>query len=738
MRACAPATCPSSARPASSSTSPCAAEQRVAQAQVGPRAVLHAGDDDDVPLAPRRARRREHRHRAAAGPAGGEGVGRAGPGTRGGRRTRAAAPAAAGRRRSRPRGTGPARRPGRGPRAHRPDRRRAPPGATPRPARRRTTAPTGRSARSRRGSSPPARPAASTSARRRGPRRTVAGSVAVRAGSPSISTSSASDARPPPPASSSARRARRSRRSPTASAPPYGEVSSAVAASASSVPGSSAQRSGEQQRSDRGLLAQRDVAAQHRHRDRRARERASQGGHLAAGPRDHGHPVPRHAALEVRAAQRVRDVRGLLGGAGQHRDPRRPRGSATWTGPVGFAGPGHRAAVPDARHRTDLLGDRRGHRAQRRALPPGRGQHERLGTELAEPASGPGRPAHQRGGRAAEGLHGLVGVGEQDDPGAVVGQDAQQPRGGRRALLVVVDHDQPPPRPRGAGDLPVPGEQRLGGLVDDDRGVEPLAGVRGRLPQAGDVEVLAVQPRGGHPLGALVPPAQRREVGRGQPALGGPHEQVAQLVAEAAQAEDVRGHGRGPVQRDAVARGVAGQQLAEQVVLLGAGDEGGRRLAEVGGPHPQDRERRRRGRPDHRLPGGALQPGREAVADVGRGAPGRDEHEDVVGGESQPVGRGDDRLDRGRRLAGAGRAEHQQGVRLGSRHAVDDGALVRVQRHRPLRRDRGPHEADGGGVEGGGAAHRRITSRATDTPRRDGPGRDSAPRTPRRAAATCQ
>ena len=254
----------------------------------------------------------------------------------------------------------------------------------------------------------------------------------------------------------------------------------------------------------------------------------------------------------MRGAQRVRDVCGLLRRARQQRHPR--DGDVvphTWHA---GAGSRRRAPVPDRTDGADLLGHGRRHRAQLGSLTPGDAEHQLVRAELAEPVAVDHGPAHQRGRSAAKRLDGAVRVGEQRDPGAVVGQHAQEPRGRRGALLMVVHHDQSPPGPGLTGDLVLPRRERLARLVDHDGRIEPGPGVGGRLAQQRHVEVFAVQVGRGHPLTTPGLPPEPGQIGGGQPTLRGAHQQVAQLVAERPQAEHVRGHGGRPVERDAVAR----------------------------------------------------------------------------------------------------------------------------------------------------------------------------------------
>ncbi len=247
---------------------------------------------------------------------------------------------------------------------------------------------------------------------------------------------------------------------------------------------------------------------------------------------------------------------------------------------------GHR---PEGAH---ARGHRGGDLAEPRAVPPHRAEDEPFGAQLAGPVAVDRRAGDQCWAGAAESLDCHVGVAQQQQPGAVIGQHPQQPGRRRGALLVVVHHDQPPAWPRGRGDLVVPGEERLGRLVDHHGGVVPGAHVGRSRAQQRDVEVLLVEPRGGHPGRPVVARAQLGEVDRHEAAFGRAHQQVAQLVAEGAQAQGLGGDGGRPLERGALPLGMAGEQLREQQVLLGAGDQRGRRVAQQRGLGAQHGERR--------------------------------------------------------------------------------------------------------------------------------------------------
>ena len=267
------------------------------------------------------------------------------------------------------------------------------------------------------------------------------------------SASSSSLVRPPPFSSSILRSARRSRRSPTASAPPIGDrtVSTATSGSSASVAPRARSRTTSSSASNGRTATS----------SRTGRSVAGPGTGTPAAistrrkvavrpcPRtmtaisDHGMPNS-----QVRLAQLGGDVAGLLAHRAQqpHVDlatGASGRGTALEATPEGAdlaarpwlprrprpAGAGMPWAAPGcAAHR------RRVHR--RAARPRGsRSTPGQLGPAVAEVA---------RVG-AAEGLHGAVGVAEQDQVEARSGHGAQQPRRGRGELLGVVDDHEAQP-----------------------------------------------------------------------------------------------------------------------------------------------------------------------------------------------------------------------------------------------------------------------------------------------------
>ena len=258
-------------------------------------------------------------------------------------------------------------------------------------------------------------------------------------------------------------------------------------------------------------------------------------------------------------------------------------------------------------------------------------------------------------------------------------QHVQQP--GRRdgRLLVVVDHHEVPGGPRHLGELLLPRLQRVRGLVHHPGRVVPGAGVGRADPEGRDVQVLLVQLRRHHPLRAAVAAAQRVEVHRPQAPLGGTHQQVAQLLAQPPQAEGLGGQVRRQPELRPLAGQVPLQQLREHQVLLRAGDEGGRGLAEGHLAVPQHRERRGRRGAHHRRADRAARAGGDLVAQPGSPASRRREDQDAG-----RVGARRDRLHRDaprhRGPPGPGSADHERDGRAAGR--LDRGRLGLVQDER--------------------------------------------------------
>ena len=433
------------------------AEQRVAQAQVGPDALLDARDHDDVPLRPRprprsAARPRRRRRRAPRGSPPG------GPATAGARGTprrrlrqavdellrgreqcehrvqvtvRAGAPGAAGERAAAPR-LGEARR---GPEGPEHVQRRG--------------------ARLRQGRpSRPQHPASRGTGRRSGGQRrgTRAAPRAPRRGAGRSSGT-------PPPATSSARSARRSRRSPTASTPPRGESSTAP---------SSASWSGRARTRARaaagGRRAPRAAGRRCPPRDRHLRASS------ARRSSDTWHPTGRRPPCGPRARRRA-------GGpsAGRARRTRPPGRATARRGPASSRSP----ARPTRRARCRRPAPRissvtaRDHRPDR-PVPPHAGQDHRRPREGARARCRRGGARSTSAGVAPRNVWTATSGSASSTSSAPSSHErVQEPCGRRGHLLVVVHHDAAATRPAAARHLRVPGAQGLGGLVHDHGRVEP-------------------------------------------------------------------------------------------------------------------------------------------------------------------------------------------------------------------------------------------------------------------------
>ncbi len=466
---------------------------------------------------------------------------------------------------------------------------------------------------------------------------------------------------------------------------------------------------GREERRDRRLVAQRDVGAEQRHGDRGGDELAAQRREPRPRARDDGHPVPGGAVQQVLRAQLAGDERGLLRDGREHRDLH-GRDAGADVGrlartPVGV--PRRGATVHRSGDGADLRGHAAGHLAQRRALAPGGAQHGDARAQLAPARAVPpgrgGRPAHEPRARAAERLHRGVGVAEQHEARAVVVQHVQEARGRDRRLLVVVDDHEVPARPGGVGHLVVPGEQGLRGLVDDDRRVEPRPGVGRARAQGGDVEVLREELGAERPLRAVVALAEGGEVGRGQAALRRAHEEVAELLAQPPETERLLGQARGQRERGAEVREaaveVALQELGEHEVLLRAGDQRGGGLAQRGRALAQDGEGRGRGGAHQRRADRAARAGRQAVTERGGGAARRGEEEHALGRDAVAQGREHDLL-RDEGLARPGCAHHEGGP--GAGRGGERRALGVVEHRVGLELARPRDEAGGGRRPGHG------------------------------------
>ena len=177
----------------------------------------------------------------------------------------------------------------------------------------------------------------------------------------------------------------------------------------------------------------------------------------------------------------------------------------------------------------------------------------------------------------AERLDRHVRVADEDEVRTGRGEDAQQPGSGEGQLLGVVDDDEPH-----VGAYP---RERLRVVLEQvGRGGEDPGRVVGAGPGEGrDLVVLAQHLRRGDPLGAAVLGSEGGQLVGLDAVLDRPHEQVAQLGAEPPLVQGDP-HVLGPRRRGGVARGVAGEQLTEDDVLLGTADQPGRRRRRGGPP----------------------------------------------------------------------------------------------------------------------------------------------------------
>ena len=295
---------------------------------------------------------------------------------------------------------------------------------------------------------------------------------------------------------------------------------------------------------------------------------------------------------------------------------------------------------------------------------------------------------------AAEGLDRDVRVTEQDDAGATHGDDAEQPHGRRGQFLGLVDDDEPDSLVQPVEGAPVLLEQVA------DRGEQP-GGVVGAVPAQGrDLVVLAQHPRRRDPLGPCMVLPQLGELVRPLRVLDGPHEQIAQLVAEAAGRQRLAQLLR-PLGTGHLTRGVPGEQVAQHDVLLRTVQQAGSRLAaqhRLGAQHPEAEGLPRAG---EGLGAGAAQTRRHLLPELGRGAAARRQQEARVGANALGAHRLCDDLDRQGRLAGAGSPEHAKNRGGG----VQDCLLARVELHSSRCGCRSATEDD----------HRWIPSRPADT-----------------------
>ncbi len=461
-----------------------------------------------------------------------------------------------------------------------------------------------------------------------------------------------------------------------------------------------------EQRQHRRVLDQRQLVARHLDRDAgRAESPAQRRDAGAARADEHGHPVPRDAVLEVGAAEQVGEVLGLgaLGVEGQH-----PRQA--------------------------LVGGLRGDRAQERLA---RGQVDRarepdapgdaLGGDEQPRAEAARRPQrHDRGRRAVgarevrreledaahlrapEPVDRLVRVTDHDQVAAVAGQRAEQRDLAGVGVLVLVDEHVP--------ELPAQ-VVAMGRRLDD--GAPDQVGVVGRgLVVEVDEVALEEQPRGDvrRQPGGL--PERDQLVGL-QALLPRAGQHHLHLAREAAGLQ-------GPVEllgpRHRLRR--AAQQLADDDVLLGRGQQPEGCAVELAGGVPPDQPVGERvdGRA-HRRARRAAQPRGDPVAELLGGLAREGQRQHLRRVRAAGLDAVDDRLDQRRGLAGARAGEHEQRAAL----VVDDPLLVVVE-HGRQRRRAVAHQAVGGPrahgahLAIGGRQGRRADGVWSQTPTKRGPG----------------
>ena len=408
----------------------------------------------------------------------------------------------------------------------------------------------------------------------------------------------------------------------------------------------------------------------------------------AARPDQDRHPLPRDAVLEVGAAQQVGQPLGLraLGVVGEHLDAAVAVRS------------GHGLRREERRAR--LGGDAAGQREP--ARDPAGGEQD-PGAEPTGPAehhdrrrgAGAGREARREVEDAAhvgtaEAVDRLVGVADDGEVAAVAGQRAEQGDLPGVGVLVLVDEDVAPAR----------AQLVAVGLGLDHRAADQV-GVVGGAEVVEDGEVLLEEQSRRDQLGQVVLDAEGAEACRVEALLARAGQHRLHLADEAAGAD-------GAAQRLGPDHGlgVVAQQLTQHDVGLGRGEQADRALVELGGGVLPD-QRVGEGVEGGARPGGrgARDPRRHPVAQLLGGLAGEGEREHRVGRGTAVLDPVDDRLDEGRRLAGAGSGQHEERAAL----VVDDALLVLVEL--------GHHDLAVGGHQpvARRRAHRPTPSRGTDS-----------------------
>ena len=421
-----------------------------------------------------------------------------------------------------------------------------------------------------------------------------------------------------------------------------------------------------EERQDSGIAHQREVVGGDLDRYAGGGERTPK--RRDAGPsRPHqdSHPLPGDAVLEVGTTKQVGQPLGLgaFGVVGQHLDAavavgpghgfRRQEGLACLGGDA--AGQGQPARHP-AGGEQDPRAEPTGPAEHHDRRPVARARRE-TGGEVEDAADvGP-----------AEAVDRLVGVTHDGEVAAVAGQRTEQGDLPGVGVLVLVDEDVVPARP-----------QLVAVRLGLDHRPPDQVGVVGGPQVVEDGEVLLEEQSRRDQLGQVVLDAEAAEAGRVETLLARAGQHRLHLADEAAGAD-------GAAQRLGPDHGlgVVAQQLTQHDVGLGRGEQADRALVELGGGVLPD-QRVGEGVEGGARPGGrgARDPRRHPVAQLLGGLAGEGEREDRVGRGTAVLDPVDDRLDEGRRLAGAGSSQHEERAALGGRRRAAGARRARAPRPR--------------------------------------------------------
>ena len=213
--------------------------------------------------------------------------------------------------------------------------------------------------------------------------------------------------------------------------------------------------------------------------------------------------------------------------------------------------------------------------------------------------------AQQRGIGTAVGEHRLVGVTGDDGQLGARRQHPHQPGRLRVEVLGVVDQQQLDPPTFGGEQLGVDGEGLERGTDEFGRAQRGNGGLRGGHtdggPQQHRLLVLLGELAGGQPLRTAGQPADALQRKGIHATLGAAGQQVTQLGGEpdgAQRGPQLAGPGDGGV---VAVLEIAREQLADDAVLLGGGDQPRRRITVALGGEPQHREGVRVHRADERF-----------------------------------------------------------------------------------------------------------------------------------------